>query len=114
MDKFEEMNKRAVEAQAKVVDLNLENIVVLERMSLLEDPLKMEERMICSDVWAETLKKTLLLTIENMTVEAEKMEALMSKMEALKMENHALKGTISQLIEERVEERTPKRKTRQK
>src|SRR3954447_22336150 len=61
MDKYDEKNKSAVEAQAKVLDLELENVVVVERMSLLEEPLKMEERMICSDVWAETLKKTLLL-----------------------------------------------------
>src|SRR4051812_19864144 len=112
MDKYDERNKSAVEAQAKVVDLELENVVVLERMSLLEEPLKMEERMICSDVWAEMLKKTLLLMIENRTANAKKMEVLMGKMEALKMENRALKGTISQLLEERVEEKTPKRRTR--
>src|SRR3954454_18560983 len=113
MDKHEERNKSAVEAQAKIVDLELENVVVLERMSLLEEPMKMEERMICSNVWAETLKKMLFLTIENRTADAKKMEVLMGKMEALKMENQALKGTISQLLEERVEENTPKCRTRQ-
>src|SRR3954447_7099609 len=50
MDKYDERNKSAMEAQAKVVDLELENVVVLEHMSLVEEPLKMEERMICSDV----------------------------------------------------------------
>src|SRR3954470_20806426 len=103
MDKHDERKKSAVEAQAKVVDLELENVVVLERMSLLEEPLKMEERMICNDVWAELLKKTLLLTIDNWTADAKKMEVLVGKMEALKMENQALKGTITQLLEERVE-----------
>src|SRR4051812_20042064 len=79
----------------------------------LRNHLKLEERLICSDVWAEALKKTLLLTIENRTEEAQKREILMSKMEALKMENQALKGTITQLLDERVVEKAPKRKTRQ-
>ena len=113
MDKYDARDKVAVEAQAKIVDLELENVVIQERMSLLEEPLKMEERLICSDVWAEALKKTLLLTIENRTEEAKKREILMSKMEALKMENQALKGTITQLLDERVVEKAPKRKTRQ-
>src|SRR4051812_41474774 len=65
MDKYDERNKSAVEAQAKIVDLELENMAVLERMSLLEEPLKVEERMICSNVWAEMLKKTLLMTMED-------------------------------------------------
>src|SRR3954468_1097959 len=113
MDKHDARDKSVVEAQAKIVDLELENVVIQERMSMLEEPLKMEERMICSNVWAETLKKTLLLTIENRTAEPQKREVLMGKMEALEMENQALKGTITQLLEERVEEKTPKRKTRQ-
>src|SRR4051812_9536397 len=113
MDKYDARDKSAVEAQAKIVDLELENVVIQERMSLLEEPLKLEERLICSDVWAEALKKTLLLTIENRTEEAKKREILMSKMEALKMENQALKGTITQLLDERVVEKAPKRKTRQ-
>src|SRR4051794_25298154 len=50
MDKYDERNKSAVEAQSKIADLELENVVVHERMSLLEEPLKMEERMICDDV----------------------------------------------------------------
>src|SRR4051812_24199726 len=113
MDKYDARDKSAVEAQAKIVDLELENVFIKERMSLLEEPLKMEERMICRDVWAETLKKTLLLTIENRTADAQKREVLLRKMEALKMENQALKGTITQLLEKRVEEKTPKHKTRQ-
>src|SRR3954452_22757807 len=42
MDKHDERNKSAVEVKAKIVDLELENVVIKERMSLLEDPLKME------------------------------------------------------------------------
>ena len=64
---------------------------------MLEDPLKMEEKLICSDVWVETLKKTLLLTIKNRTAEAEEMEALKKEMEVLKLENESLKETISEL-----------------
>src|SRR4051812_37023712 len=37
-DKHDERNKSAVEAQAKIVDLELENVVIQERLSLLEEP----------------------------------------------------------------------------
>ena len=68
--------------------------------------------MICKDVWAETLKKTLLLTIENRSAEAKKMETLQKEMEVLKLENASLRETVSELTsaKESSSESNPRRK----
>ena len=86
-----------VHAQGLAMDIDDQRLALEKRVALLEDPLMMEEKLVCSNVWAETLKKTLVLTIENRTAEAKKMEALMEEMEALKLENESLKETISAL-----------------
>ena len=103
-------------AQGLAEDVDDQRLALEKRVALLEDPLKMEEKLTCSDVWAETLKKTLLLMIKNRTAEAKEMEALKKEMEALKLENESLKETISDLTsaEESSSESSPGPKKRMK
>ena len=96
-EKLKDRIRRVVHAQNLAEEIDDQRLALEERITLLEDPLKMEEKLICSNVWAETLQKTLVLTIENRTAEDKKMEALMKEMEALKLENVKLKETISEL-----------------
>jgi cell division protein FtsB len=96
-EKYMDMVRRVVHAQDLAEEIDDQRLALEERITLLEDPLKMEEKLICSDVWAKTLQKMLVLTIENRTAETKKTEELMKEMEALKLENVKLKGTISEL-----------------
>jgi cell division protein FtsB len=96
-EKYMDMVRRVVHAQDLAEEIDDQRLALEERIILLEDPLKMEEKLICSDVWAKTLQKMLVLTIENRTAETKKTEELMKEMEALKLENVKLKETISEL-----------------
>ena len=113
---IKDRNRRVVHAQDIAEAIDDQRIALEKRVKLLEDPLKMKEKLICSDVWPEMLKKTLLLTIENRTAEARKMEAQKKEMEALKLENESLKETISELTsaEESSSESSPGPKKRMK
>ena len=96
-------------AQGLAEDIDDQRLALEKRITLLVDPLKMEEKLFCSDVWTEILQKTLVLTIENRNAEAKKTEALMKEMEALNLENETLKVTISELtsVEESSSESDP-------
>jgi hypothetical protein len=96
-EKYMDMVRRVVHAQDLAEEIDDQRLALEERIILLEDPLKMEEKLICSDAWAKTLQKTLVVTIENRTAETKKMEELMKEMEAFTLENVKLKETISEL-----------------
>ena len=102
-------NEVIVKAQDLAQSLEAERVALVECISLLEDPLKMEEKLICSNIWSELIQKTLVLTLENRTAEAKKTEALKKELETLKLENAKLKETVSKLTssEESSDEHNP-------
>ena len=107
-DILQDKNEVIAKTQDLVESLDGERLALLKRISFLEDPLKMEEKLISSDIWAEVMTKTLQLTLENRTAEAKRREA---EIEALKLENESLKKTITELTS--VEESSrPRRRMR--
>ncbi|KAK1608483.1 hypothetical protein QYE76_032156 [Lolium multiflorum] len=98
-------NIRVMQAEAALLAIDDKRLALEERITLLEDPVKLEEKMICSDIWAETIQKTLTLMLENRAAEAKDVEALKKEKDALKKENDALK-LENKLLKETVEELT--------
>lgn len=95
--KLTDMVRRVVHAQDLAEHIDDQRLELEERIALLKDPLKMEEKMIQKDVWADILEKTLWLAIDSRTAETKENEKLKKEVEALKLENASLKETISEL-----------------
>jgi DNA repair exonuclease SbcCD ATPase subunit len=68
-----------------------------ERIKTLEEPLKLEEKLLHSDIWVHVLKKTALLQYDNIQKYGEEKNQLKKVNEELKTENKELKRRIAEL-----------------
>lgn len=108
VDHFKEVTetctKRLRETEACVEWLDDKRKALEERLKLLEEPQKLEERVVCSEVWNTILHKTMALTLENRDIETKEKEAMAKEIASLKLENRLLKETVAELTAGKEEE----------
>jgi hypothetical protein len=117
MDQFRQLmdlaTKRMMETESALVVMDDQRTELKERIKTLEDPLKLEEKLLHSDIWAHVLEKTVLFQYKNLHKSGEEKDQLRKDNGELKMENDKLKKTIAELEakqkeEESEEEEDPK------
>jgi hypothetical protein len=97
-------NARNMQMEAALLAIDDKRLALEERIALLEDPVKLEEKIIISDNWANIIQKTLTLMLENRAIETKEKDELKKENDALKMENKLLKETIEELTAGKEEE----------
>ncbi|KAK1610264.1 hypothetical protein QYE76_033937 [Lolium multiflorum] len=97
-------NVRNMQMEAALLAVDDKRLALEERIALLEDPVKLEEKLIISDNWAKTVQKTITLMLENRAIETKEKDELKKENDALKMENKLLKETIEELAAGKEEE----------
>ncbi|KAK1694878.1 hypothetical protein QYE76_011575, partial [Lolium multiflorum] len=97
-------NVRNMQMEAALLALDDKRLALEERIALLEDPVKLEEKLIISDNWAKTVQKTITLMLENRAIETKEKDELKKENDALKVENKLLKETIEELAAGKEEE----------
>jgi hypothetical protein len=90
-------NARIMQTEAALLAIDDKRLALEERIALLEDPMKLEEKMIISNNWAKTIQKTLTLMLENRAIETKEKDEMKKENDALKMENKLLKETVEEL-----------------
>jgi cell division protein FtsB len=103
-EELRQRNVRVMQAEAALLAIDDKRLALEKRITLLEDPVKLEEKMICSENWANTIQKTLVLMLENRAAETKEKDALKKENEALKLENKLLKETVEELTDGKEEE----------
>jgi hypothetical protein len=103
-EELRQSNIRVMQAEAALLAIDDKRLALEKRITLLEDPVKLEEKMICSENWANTIQKTLVLMLENRAAETKEKDALKKENEALKLENKLLKETVEELTDGKEEE----------
>jgi hypothetical protein len=58
--------KRIMETESALVVMDDQRTELKERIKTLEDPLKLEEKLLRSNIWAHVLEKTVLLQCKNL------------------------------------------------
>ncbi|XP_071683495.1 uncharacterized protein [Lolium perenne] len=97
-------NARNMQMEAALLAIDDKRLALEERIALLEDPAKLEEKIIISDSWANTIQKTLTLMLENRAIETKEKDELKKENDALRMENKLLKETVEELSAGKEEE----------
>jgi hypothetical protein len=75
-----------------------------ERIKTFEEPSKMEEKLLHSDIWSHVLEKTVLLQYDNIQKYGEEKKELKKVNEELKTKNEELKRRIAELESKQKEE----------
>ena len=96
-------NTRIVEAETAVLVLADKKDALEARIQLLEEPRKLEEKLLESDTWNGILNKTMKKMLENREVER-------NKRIQLEKENEELKKKIAELTAAQKEEEEPEEK----
>jgi cell division protein FtsB len=89
--------KRIIETESALVMMGDQKTQLKERIKTLEDPLKLEEKLLHCDIWAHVLEKTVLLQYDNLQKSGEEKNQLKKDNDELKMENDELKRKIAEL-----------------
>ncbi|XP_071683404.1 uncharacterized protein [Lolium perenne] len=97
-------NARNMQMEAALLAIDDKRLALEERIALLEDPVKLEEKIIISDNWAKAVQKTITLMLENRAIETKEHDEMKKENDALKMENKLLKETIEELSAGKEEE----------
>jgi hypothetical protein len=108
MDQFRQLmdiaTKRIIETELALVMIDDQKTQLNERIKTLEEPLKLEEKLIHSDIWAHVLEKTVLLQYDNIQKYGEDTRQLKKNNDELKTENEMLKMRIVELEAKQKEE----------
>jgi hypothetical protein len=97
-------NARNMQMEAALLAIDDKRLALEERIALLEDPVKLEEKITISDNWAKAVQKTITLMLENRAIETKEHDEMKKENDALKMENKLLKETIEELSAGKEEE----------
>ena len=97
-------NARNMQMEAALLAIDDKRLALEERIALLEDPVKLEEKITISDNWAKAVQKTITLMLENRAIETKEHDELKKENDTLKMENKLLKETIEELSAGKEEE----------
>jgi hypothetical protein len=88
MDQFRQLmdlaTKRIIETESTLVMMGDQKTQLQERITTLEEPLKLEEKLLHSDIWAHVLKKTVLLQYDNLQKSGEEKNQLKKDNDELK------------------------------
>jgi hypothetical protein len=108
MDQFRQLmdlaTKRIIETESALVMMGDQRNELKKRIKTLEDPLKMEEKLLHSDIWVHVLDKTVLLQYDNLQKSGEEKNQLRKDNDELKIENDMLKKKIAKLEAKQKEE----------
>jgi hypothetical protein len=102
-------NTRVMQAEAALIFVDDKRKAMEKRLELLEEPLKMEKKMIESETWISMLELVIWETRDVLTAHRKEMDQLRKERDSLKLENGLLKRTVEELTAGKVEEDPEKR-----